>query len=57
MVQLIKIKINAWNVKKNHVKPVKIVGKKFVSLGDNRKGYPVHISVLMEDGVSLTYKR
>ena len=52
-----KDKNKCMECEKNHVKPVKIVGKKFVSLGDNRKGYPVHISVLMEDGVSLTYKR
>ena len=38
---------------KSHVKPVKIVGRKF----NNRPGYPSQVFVLMENGVSLTYKR
>ena len=40
-----------------HVKPVKIVGDKFVCIKNNKAGYPTEVYVQMEDGVSLTYRR
>lgn len=40
-----------------HCKPVKIMKAKYLSIDNNKKGYPVSIIVKMEDGTEQIYKR
>lgn len=42
---------------KSHKKPVKIIDSRYVAENDNKKGYPVSITVQMEDGNKVIYKR
>ena len=42
---------------KSHKIPRKIAGKRYVPMDLNQAGYPISISVLFEDGETITYKR
>lgn len=42
---------------KRHIQPKKITGTRHLSYKKNQKGYPVSITVEMEDGNTVTYKR
>ncbi|RHQ81971.1 hypothetical protein [Clostridium sp. AF22-10] len=42
---------------KNHKQIKKIISTKYQSLSMNVKGYPVSITVEMDDGKELTFKR
>ena len=50
-------KSKAQNCEKGHKNAVEIVGQKFVSINNNKTGYPVQIDVKMSDGSTRTYKR
>lgn len=52
-----KVKNECKECEKRHIKPKKINGTRYLNFKDNNKGYPVSISVEMEDGVTITYKR
>ena len=41
----------------SHVKPKKIVGKRYVSFKNNKAGYPCRIEVEFEDGKILEFSR
>lgn len=40
-----------------HVKPVKIDNATWISMRNNRSGYPTQIHVKMSNGETITYKR
>lgn len=42
---------------KTHCKVAKIVSARYIRYGDNKKGYPVSITVEMENGEKVEYKR
>ncbi len=42
---------------KCHNHPVKIIGTRYLSMNQNRAGYPVCITVKMSDGKEIIYKR
>lgn len=42
---------------KGHKKPVEIVKAGYVSIDNNKTGYPIRITVKMSDGSEHTYKR
>lgn len=42
---------------KTHCKPIKIVDARYVGFTYNAKGYPVSITVKMDDGEEVIYKR
>ena len=42
---------------KTHCKPVEISKAKYIPIANNLKGYPVSITVKMEDGTEQIYKR
>lgn len=42
---------------KGHCKPVEIVKSRYLKFDDNRKGYPLEITVKMADGTEQKYKR
>ena len=42
---------------KTHTQPKSIVGAKYIRMRDNAKGYPIAITVMMDDGHSVQYKR
>lgn len=41
----------------SHKVPVKITGMRYLSLNQNKPGYPIEISVQMEDGTTMKYRR
>ena len=49
-----KSKSECQTCEKSHVKPVQIIGTRFVK---QNGAYPVSITVKMEDGKNATYKR
>ena len=51
-----KEKIKCQDCEKSHVRPLQISGLKYMPKECNG-GYPVHITVKMEDGKIVTYKR
>ena len=51
-----KEKVKCQNCEKSHVRPVQITGEKYTAK-DCNGAYPVHITVTMADGKSITYKR
>ncbi len=42
---------------KGHCKPVSIAVARYISMAQNKSGYPVEICVKMDDGKTVTYKR
>ena len=42
---------------KGHKKPKKVKSSKYVSIFDNKPGYPTYIMVEMSDGTSQKYKK
>lgn len=40
-----------------HRKPLEISGANWVSMRNNRSGYPTQIHIKMSDGENITYKR
>lgn len=50
-------KKKAEECEKNHKKPKKIVSYRHLAIGQNLKGYPVSVDVLMDDGNTVTFKR
>ncbi len=52
-----KNKAECKECEKRHIKPKGITGTRYLNFKDNKKGYPVLISVEMEDGFTITYKR
>lgn len=40
-----------------HVRPVAICQARYIPISDNAKGYPLSISIEMEDGEVVLYKR
>jgi len=42
---------------KNHKKPVKIVDVRFLPMRQNGTGYPVSVTIRMDDGKEVIYKR
>ena len=51
-----KEKQKCQDCEKSHVRPVQITGEKYMPMFCNGE-YPVHISVRMADGKTITYKR
>lgn len=51
-----KEKVECQNCERSHVRPVQITGEKYMPKNCNGE-YPVHITVRMADGKSITYKR
>lgn len=51
-----KEKVECQNCEKSHIRPVQITGEKYMAKNCNGE-YPVHITVRMADGKSITYKR
>lgn len=52
-----KEKARCVQCEKSHCKPEAIVKVKYISYDTNRKGYPISITVKMEDGSEQIYKR
>lgn len=52
-----KERLECEKCEKTHIQPKAIVGAKYIRMRDNAKGYPLAITVMMEDGQSLQYKR
>lgn len=50
-------KMKAQRCEKNHCKPVEIVKCRYLCIQDNKKGYPLEITVKMADGTEQKYKR
>lgn len=50
-------KNKAQECEKNHKKYTEIVGAKYLSKGQDLKGYPVKIDVKFSDGEIITYHR
>lgn len=51
-----KEKWKCQDCEKSHIKPVQITGTKYMPKNCNGE-YPIHITVKMADGKSITYKR
>lgn len=45
------------NCELGHVRPVEICQARYIAISDNAKGYPLSISIKMEDGKIVIYKR
>ena len=50
-------KLKATNCEKSHKKPIEITRANYVSVSNDRTGYPMRITVKMSDGSEHTYKR
>lgn len=50
-------KDKALECEKSHRHPKKIEKSIWIPMKDNKRGYPTRISVLMDDGEIVTYKR
>lgn len=42
---------------KGHIKPEEINGAKYVSITNNKSGYPLAVHIKMSDGKIITYKK
>lgn len=47
----------AKECEKNHKKCVNVSSARYLSIGNDKSGYPLSLTVLMDDGVHVTYKR
>lgn len=52
-----KDKAECEKCEKSHIKPKKITETMYLNFKDDNTGYPVSITVEMEDGFTITYKR
>lgn len=52
-----KEKTRAQKCEKSHCKPLEIVKCRYLSIDNNKKGYPLEITVKMDDGTEQKYKR
>lgn len=52
-----KERLECEKCEKTHIQPKAIVGAKYIRMRDNAKGYPIAITVMMDDGHSVQYKR
>lgn len=52
-----KDKDRAEKCENGHCGPVKIMRSRFLKFENNQKGYPLSITVLMEDGTEQVYRR
>lgn len=52
-----KFKADCEKCEKSHCKPKEIVKSRYIKFADNEKGYPIAITLKMEDGKEVTYKR
>lgn len=50
-------KTKAQHCEKGHCKPLEIIKARYLSVGNNAKGYPLEITVKMADGTEQKYKR
>ena len=50
-------KVKAQNCEKGHKRPVEIVKAGYVSINNDKTGYPLNITVKMSDGSVHIYKR
>lgn len=50
-------KVSCEKCEKTHCKPIKIVDARYVGFMDTVTDYPVSITVKMEDGKEVMYKR
>ena len=50
-------KTKAQHCEKGHCKPLEIIKARYLSVGNNAKGYPLEITVKMADGTEEKYKR
>lgn len=50
-------KAQCLECEKSHKTPIKIMREHYISIGQNKAGYPSKIDVEFEDGTILTYKR
>lgn len=50
-------KKDAQDCEKGHCAPKEIVKAKFLPIGQNHKGYPESVDILMDNGEILTFKR
>jgi len=48
-------KIKAQHCEKGHCKPLEIIKERYLSAGNNAKGYPLEIIVKMADGAEQKY--
>lgn len=52
-----KEKLRCKTCEESHVKPLEIKDCKYISIDNNRKGYPTHLHVKMGDGTVQIYKK
>ena len=50
-------KSKAQACEKGHKNPVEIIDARYISIGNDNKGYPTSITVKMSDGSERIYKR
>ena len=50
-------KTKAQHCEKGQCKPLEIIKARYLSVGNNAKGYPLEITVKMADGTEQKYKR
>lgn len=50
-------KSRAMVCEKGHKAPKEIIKARYISIGDNMKGYPIAVDLKMADGEIVTYKR
>ena len=50
-------KAKAKECEKGHKAPERIVGTRYLALGNDRTGYPLTVRVRMADGKTVAYKR
>ena len=50
-------KIDAQSCENNHKKVVSVVAERFLPIKQDNSGYPIDVTLVMEDGSSIKYKR
>lgn len=42
---------------KSHIQPIRIDDCKFVSIKNDKSGYPISVTIMMENGLTREYRR
>ena len=50
-------KIDAQCCESNHKKSIHVSGERFLSEKQDKSGYPIEVTLLMDDGEKIKYKR